>query len=120
MAVEEFAALYELYRERLGGLYEYPYMPLTLDEYATWFAEATAPVGPPACANVERLIDVQPTGEANFCVDLPDGSLGSVTHASIAAIWNGESARRFRERRRRGPLAACHRCVARHMADVRS
>jgi MoaA/NifB/PqqE/SkfB family radical SAM enzyme len=115
-----FSAQHARFVERLDGLSSYPYMPLTAQEYRDWFADPAIRVGPPECANVERLIDIQPTGEANFCVDLPDGSLGNVRDASIAGIWNGERARRFRERRRQGPLGACGRCVARHMADIRS
>jgi len=116
----EFATQHERFVATLGKLSSYPYLPLTAGEYRTWFAESTAPVGPGECSNVERLIDIQPTGEANFCVDLPDGSLGNVRQSSIAEIWNGGRARGFRERRRRGPLGACARCVARHMADVRN
>jgi MoaA/NifB/PqqE/SkfB family radical SAM enzyme len=116
----EFAAQYQRFTAALNGLNNYPYLPLTADEYRVWFAEPTASVGPPACSNVERLIDIQPTGEANFCVDLPDGPLGHVRQSSIAAIWNGDRARRFREARRHHPFGACARCVARHMADVRS
>jgi MoaA/NifB/PqqE/SkfB family radical SAM enzyme len=119
VGLEEFAVQYARYCDRLQDLHEYPYMPLTREEYRTWFADPTAPVGSPACANVERLIDIQPTGEANFCVDFPDASLGNVSHASIAEIWNGDRARRFRELRRRGPLGACHRCGARHMGEIR-
>ncbi len=103
----------------VGGLTNYPYMPLTAAEYRDWFADPAIPVGAEACTNVERLVDIQPTGDANFCVDLPDASLGNVRESSIAEIWNGEPAQRFRERRRQGPLAACGRCVARHMADIR-
>jgi MoaA/NifB/PqqE/SkfB family radical SAM enzyme len=114
-----FAAQYEHYRATLDGLFEYPYMALTPDEYRAWFADAAVWVGRHACDNAERLIDVQPTGEANCCVDLPDILLGNVREASIAEIWNGGRARRFRERRRAGPLAACQRCVARHMATPR-
>jgi len=115
-----FSAQHARFAEALGGLTNYPYLPLTAVEYRDWFADPAIPVGPPECSNVERLIDIQPTGEANFCVDLPDGSLGNVRDSSIADIWNGERARRFRERRRQGPLGACSRCVARHMADVRN
>ena len=115
-----FAAQHRRYVETLQNLHDYPYMPLTPAEYRTWFTDPTTPVGPPGCANVERLIDIQPTGEANFCVDFPDGCLGNVRHATIAEIWNGERARRFRERRRQGPLGACHRCGARHMAEIRN
>ena len=115
-----FAAQHARFTATLEGLPNYPYMPLSAQEYSDWFSDPAIPVGPPACSNVERLVDIQPTGEANFCVDLPDGSLGNVRDASIAAIWNGEPARRFRERRRQGPLGACGRCVARHMADIRN
>jgi MoaA/NifB/PqqE/SkfB family radical SAM enzyme len=114
-----FAAEHRRFRRDLGGVREYPYMPLSAEEYRAWFRDATTPVGPLACANVERLLDIQPTGEANFCVDFPDGQLGNVRSASIAEIWHGERARRFRERRRQGPFGACLRCGARHMADIR-
>lgn len=115
-----FAAQHARFEAALNGLPNYPYMPLTAEEYRAWFADPAIPVGPPECSNVERLIDIQPAGEANFCVDLPDGSLGNVREHPIADIWNGELARRFRERRRQEPLGACSRCVARHMADIRS
>ncbi len=115
-----FATQHRRYRDTLGELQDYPYMPLSAEEYRTWFSNPTAPVGSPDCANVERLIDIQPNGDANFCVDFPDGVLGNVRRATIAEIWNGERARRFRARRRQGPMGACHRCGARHMADIRN
>jgi MoaA/NifB/PqqE/SkfB family radical SAM enzyme len=114
-----FSAQHARFQETLDGLGNYPYMPLTPGEYRDWFADPAIPVGTAECSSVERLIDIQPAGEANFCVDLPDGSLGNVRDSSIADIWNGERARRFRERRRQGPLGACGRCVARHIADIR-
>jgi MoaA/NifB/PqqE/SkfB family radical SAM enzyme len=120
VAPDEFSVQHERFAAGLNGLGNYPYMPLTAGGYRTWFADPGTPVGPPECSNVERLIDIQPTGEANFCVDLPDGSLGNVRQSSIAEIWNGDRARRFREARRRHPFGACARCVARHMADVRN
>lgn len=116
---EEFAAQLAQYRKSLDELHDYPYLPLTPAEYRTWFSDPAAPVGPPECANVERLIDIQPTGEADFCVDFPDVALGNVRDASIAEIWNGERAHIFRERRRAGPLGVCHRCGARHMGAIR-
>jgi MoaA/NifB/PqqE/SkfB family radical SAM enzyme len=115
----DFAAQYQRYKETLGELKDYPYLPLTLEEFRTWFADGLSPVGRDACYNVEALIDVQPTGEANFCVDFPDGALGNVRQESITAIWNGERARRFRERRRQGRMGACHRCGARLIAAKR-
>ena len=118
--VAVFAREHARFEAALDGLSNYPYMPLTKEAYRDWFTDPAIAVGPPECSNVERLIDIQPTGEANFCVDLPDGSLGNVRDGSIADIWNGERARRFRERRRQAPLGACARCVARHMADIRN
>ena len=117
--VADFAAQYKRYTETLGRVCEYPYLPLSLDEFRAWFADAQTPVGRSICYNVDRLIDIQPTGEANFCVDFPDGVLGHVRQETIAAIWNGERARRFRERRRQGRMGACHRCGARLIAAVR-
>jgi MoaA/NifB/PqqE/SkfB family radical SAM enzyme len=115
----DFVAQHERYTAALGELFEYPYLPLTREEFRTWFEDSVTPVGRPGCANVERLLDIQPTGEANFCIDFPDGSLGNVHHASLAEIWNGERARRFRERRRQGPMGACHRCGARNCGAER-
>jgi sulfatase maturation enzyme AslB (radical SAM superfamily) len=115
----DFAGQYNRYTETLGHVFEYPYLPLSLEEFQTWFADGLAPVGKSDCHNIERLIDIQPTGEANFCVDFPDGVLGNVREETIAAIWNGERARRFRERRRQGRMGACHRCGARLIAATR-
>ena len=115
----EFATQHRRYLDTLEGLQDYPYMPLTADEYRTWFTDPATPVGSPGCANAERLIDIQPGGEADSCVDFPDATFGNVRHRSIAEVWNSEPAHRFRARRRQEPLSACHRCGARHMAEIR-
>jgi MoaA/NifB/PqqE/SkfB family radical SAM enzyme len=107
------------YRAALGGISDYPYFPMTEDEYRTWFADAVTPVGSAACANVEKLIDIQPSGEANFCVDFPDYVLGNVRESTIAELWNGPRAEAFRAYRRRQPLAVCNRCGAKYMAEIR-
>ena len=70
------------------------------------------------CANVERLIDIQPDGSANFCVDFVDYSSGNVRDSSIAAVWNSEAAERFRAYRRKQPLPVCHRCGAKYMGEM--
>ncbi len=122
---ETSGVAFELLREQLrscraglGTLVDFPYLPLTEDEYRVWFEDPVAEVRSAECANVEALIDVQPTGEANFCVDFPDYSLGNVHEATLAELWNGERARRFRERRRRKAFSACHRCGAKYMALI--
>jgi MoaA/NifB/PqqE/SkfB family radical SAM enzyme len=68
--------------------------------------------------NVERLIDIQPNGDANFCVDFPDYCLGNVREATIEEIWNGDRAERFRDFRRENPLAVCYRCGAKYMSEI--
>jgi MoaA/NifB/PqqE/SkfB family radical SAM enzyme len=117
--VDLFLKELRAYRGSLGTTLDYPYFPMSEDEYRTWFTDATTPVGPTACGNVERLIDIQPTGEANFCVDFPDYSIGSVRESTIAEIWNGPRAEAFREYRRRQPLAVCNRCGAKYMSGIR-
>lgn len=116
--VERFLEQYRRFRADLGDLRVFDYLPLSEDEYRVWFADAVAPVGPQACNSVERLLDVQPNGDANFCVDFPDYVIGNVTEATVEEIWNGERANRFREARRRGPLGACLRCGAKYMAEL--
>lgn len=116
---ESFREQLERYRASLGTLTNYPYLPLSDEEFRTWFESPTAPVFMPECLNVERLLDIQPSGDANFCVDSPDYSLGNVREASVQQLWNGDRAQRFRSLRRQRPLAACHRCVAKYMAVPR-
>jgi MoaA/NifB/PqqE/SkfB family radical SAM enzyme len=115
---DEFVEQLRRYQAGLGDVYSYPYMPLTEDEYRIWFGAPVALVGPPQCANVERLIDIQPDGSANFCVDFPDYVIGNVQEASIEEIWNGERAARFRAYRRTRPLAVCYRCGAKYMSEI--
>jgi radical SAM protein with 4Fe4S-binding SPASM domain len=69
--------------------------------------------------NVEKLIDIQPNGEANFCVDFPDYSIGNVRDSSIGEIWNSSRAQRFRDYRREKPLAVCHRCGAKYISEIK-
>jgi Fe-coproporphyrin III synthase len=107
------------YRENLQGIREYPYLPLSEEQYRVWFSDAVTPVGPPDCANSERLLDVQPDGRANFCVDFPDYKIGSVLDSTLEELWNGERAARFRAHRREAPFAVCYRCGARHMSETR-
>jgi MoaA/NifB/PqqE/SkfB family radical SAM enzyme len=119
--VDTDAFLKELraYRAGLGDITDYPYFPMSEEEYRTWFGDAVTPVGSDACANVEKLIDIQPSGDANFCVDFPDYTIGNVRDSTIAEIWNGPRAEAFRAYRRTRPLAVCSRCGAKYMAEIR-
>jgi MoaA/NifB/PqqE/SkfB family radical SAM enzyme len=115
---EQFQSAWRAYRANLGEIYDFPYMAFGEEEYRVWFQDATTPVGRLECANVEKLIDIQPTGEANFCVDFPDYSLGNVKEASIESLWNGERASQFRQYRRHSPLAICYRCGSKYMGEM--
>jgi hypothetical protein len=88
------------YRDRLEGVYNFPYMDFAEEDYLTWFHDAETPVGDSRCLAVEKWIDIQPGGEANSCVDFPDYSIGNVRDATIKEMWNGEKAVRFREYRK--------------------
>lgn len=113
-----FREQYRTYLANLGTIYNYPYMALSEDDYRVWFSDAVTPVYKLPCTNVEKLIDVQPNGEANFCVDFPDYSIGNVREATIEELWNGEKAARFRQYRREKPLAVCYRCGAKYMSEI--
>lgn len=115
---EEFRRQFRQYQATLGEVYSYPYMALDEEGYRAWFADTQTPVGPRHCLNVEKLIDIQPDGSANFCVDFVDYSFGNVKEASIEALWNGEKAERFRQYRREKPLAVCGRCGAKYMSQL--
>ena len=62
----------------------------------------------------------QPNGEANFCVDAPDYSFANVKESSVIELWINEKAKAFRKYRENKMLSMCHRCVARHMSEIRN
>jgi radical SAM protein with 4Fe4S-binding SPASM domain len=107
------------YRASLGDIQDFPYLPLTEDEYRVWFQDPLTPVKSSTCMNVETLIDIQPNGEANFCVDFPDYSIGNVKGSSIAEVWNSSRAQRFRDYRREKPLSVCYRCGAKYISEIK-
>jgi radical SAM protein with 4Fe4S-binding SPASM domain len=115
-----FKEEFKKYKDNLNGINNYPYMVLSEEEYKIWFEDATKPVGSFICSNVEKLLDIQPTGEANFCVDFPDYSIGNVTQSTIEELWNSEKAEKFREYRRKNLLAVCYRCGAKFMSEIES
>lgn len=114
---EEFREEYRKYLENLDGVHNFPFMDFSEEDYRTWFSDAVTPVGSLHCTNVEKLIDIQPRGDANFCVDFPDYSIGNVKESTIEEIWNSERAERFREWRRKQPLPVCYRCGAKYMSE---
>lgn len=115
--ISVFKEQYRRFLNNLGTLENYPYMPLDLTQYETWFTDAETPVEATACANIEHLIDIQPNGDLNFCVDFPDYTFGNVKNTPIDVLWQSEAAEQFRQYRRNRPFAVCHRCGAKHMGD---
>jgi radical SAM protein with 4Fe4S-binding SPASM domain len=107
------------YRASLGEIQDFPYMPLSEDEYKIWFQDQSTQVKSSTCLNVENLIDVQPNGEANFCVDFPDYSIGNVKQTTIDEVWNSPRANQFREFRRKKPLSVCYRCGAKYISEIK-
>jgi MoaA/NifB/PqqE/SkfB family radical SAM enzyme len=116
---EIFREEHQRYLANLDGIENFPYMPLSEDEYRTWFGDAITPVRSSSCMNIENLIDIQPNGEANFCVDFPDYSIGNVKSFSIEEIWNGNRALRFRNYRREKPLSICYRCGPKFISEIK-
>ena len=114
---EIFKKEYETYLSNLNGIENFPFMPLNLNEYQTWFDNPNTIVGSTNCMNIESLIDIQPNGGANFCIDFPDYSFGNIKESSIKEIWNSEKAEKFRSYRREKPLAICYRCGAKYCSE---
>lgn len=114
----EFREQYRRYQKNLNGLCSFPYMPFSEDEYQAWFAGSATPVGLQRCRNSEKLLDIQPSGEANFCIDFPDYSVGNVLGSTIESVWNGERANAFRRYRQATPLPVCCRCGAKYMSEI--
>ena len=92
---EEFLKQLRQFQATLGNIALFPFLDLSEREYLTWFEDATTPVGPGTCWIIDDLVDIQPSGAANFCVDFPDYSIGNVKAASIEELWNAGPAARF-------------------------
>lgn len=116
---ELFKAQHEKYISTLNGIENFPFMPFTIEEYKKWFDNCHTVVGTEKCMNIESLIDIQPNGDANFCIDFPDYVFGNVKNNSIEEIWNSEKAEKFRQYRRKKPLAVCYRCGAKYCSEIK-
>jgi MoaA/NifB/PqqE/SkfB family radical SAM enzyme len=114
-----FKDIYRNYLANLGEIYNFPYMDFTEEDYRIWSHDSQTPVGSLTCMNIEKLFDIQPDGEANFCVDFPDYSIGNVKKAAIKKIWNSPKASRFRTYRRKKPLSICYRCGAKYISEIK-
>ena len=111
-----FRAAYRDFRSRLGGVQLVPYMDFSEDDYVAWFSDCVTVVGRSNCTNPRMLLDIQPNGDANTCVDFPDFLIGNATRESIEALWNSEQARAFRAYLGKRQLPVCLRCGAKYMS----
>jgi len=115
-----FREEYHKYIAKLNGITNFPFMAFTEEDYRIWFNDSSTAVGTLNCMNVEKLIDIQPNGDANFCVDFPDYCIGNVKISRLKEIWEGPRAKKFRNYRRKAPLAICHRCGAKYISEIKT
>jgi MoaA/NifB/PqqE/SkfB family radical SAM enzyme len=120
---DEFVRIHRDFRSRLGEIELIPFMDFTEEDYRGWFSGSTGPagagvpVGPRRdCQNPWRLLDIQPDGDANFCVDYPDYVIGNVAEQSIEEVWNGPRAEKFRAFIKEHTPPVCNRCGAKYMS----
>jgi MoaA/NifB/PqqE/SkfB family radical SAM enzyme len=113
--VDLFLAQLEGFKSKLRDLPSYPYMAFTDDEYREWYSRSDTTVHQARCNNIWGLLDVQPDGNVNFCVDFPDYAIGNVMESTLHQIWHSDRARRFRELRTRKEMPVCYRCGAKYM-----
>ena len=113
--VDLFLAQLEEFKSKLGELPSYPYMAFTDDEYREWYSRSDTTVHQARCNNIWGLLDVQPDGNVDFCVDFPDYAIGNVVESTLHQIWHSDHARRFRELRTRKEMPVCYRCGAKYM-----
>jgi len=78
-----------------------------LDEY---FKNIHNVFGWTRCRAPLHSITVKQNGEAYFCVDLPDYSIGNIYESSFVDIWEGQRATRFRDVLKHRNLSMCNRC----------
>lgn len=75
-----------------------------------WYLDLDRTYGFDTCHAVMDNFNVLPNGDVVICNDLPDLVIGNVTESSMPEIWNGEIARSFRQRLKKGFLPVCSRC----------
>jgi MoaA/NifB/PqqE/SkfB family radical SAM enzyme len=113
--IDLFLAQLKEFKSKLEDVSSYPYMALTDSEYRQWFTESDTIVYQTGCNNINGLLDVQPDGDVNFCIDFPDYSIGNAAENSLHNIWNSERARKFRSIRMKKEMPVCYRCASRYL-----
>jgi len=75
-----------------------------------WYHRLDHTFGFRRCHAITDNFNVLPNGDVVLCNDLPDLVIGNITERPYQEIWNGETARAFRERLAKGLLPVCSRC----------
>ena len=83
---------------------------LTPEQVAVFFANTTISFGRNTCMSPWVYALLLPDGELTFCPDFPDYRIGSLVDHDLPTLWNGDRARRFRQRILDGLLPICPRC----------
>jgi radical SAM protein with 4Fe4S-binding SPASM domain len=113
--VNQFLAQLEEFKFKLEELQSHPYMAFSDDEYREWYSKSDTTVRQARCNNIWGLLDVQPDGNVNFCVDFPDYAIGNVKESTLRQMWHSDRALKFRELRTNGEMPVCYRCGAKYM-----
>ena len=112
---DEFIALFREFKARLGDRNMVPWMELSEQDYRVWFGNCRSPAGKQVCQSPWRLLDIQPNGDANFCIDFPDFVVGNINEHSVAELWYSDRADTFRRRIQKGLLPICARCGVKYV-----
>ena len=102
----------------LGDISRSQYMPMTEADTITWFSDCTTEVGDFRCLMPWKLLDIQPNGDVNFCIDIPDYVVGNITEQPLNEIWHSNRADRFRTLLQKELLPVCARCGAKYMSKI--
>jgi sulfatase maturation enzyme AslB (radical SAM superfamily) len=116
--IDLFLAQLQEFKSNLGEIKSYPYMALSDEEYREWYTRSDTTVHQAECNNIQGLLDVQPDGHVNFCIDFPDYAIGNVAESTLYEIWHSDRARKFRNLRAQGEMPVCYRCASKYLVQV--
>ena len=117
--VKKLVEQLKIFKLKLHDLKSYPYMDFTEDEYREWFKTSATTVHQSECNNIYNVVDIQPNGQVNFCIDFPDYVIGNIATDSLYQIWHSERARQFRHLRANKEMPICYRCASKYLGFIR-
>lgn len=114
--INQFIQIFKRFKNNLREINLIPFMDYTEDNYIQWFKDDHTKVDTYNCQNPWRLLDIQPNGDVNFCVDFPDYIIGNINEHSLSEIWNNDKSEKFRTYLKKQSLPICNRCGAKYMS----